>query len=299
MAHFTVIIPTYNRRELTMRAVDSVLAQSFKDFQLILVNDGSTDGTEELANRYRDRLIYLEQKNRGVSAARNLGIRAADSPHIAFLDSDDCWFTTKLQAHADFIKTNPTIRIHQTLEQWHRNGKRVNPRERHLKRQGDIFLPSLEVCLISPSASMINRDIFEEYGLFDDNLPACEDYDLWLRITAFEKVGLIEEEHMIRYGGHADQLSGIFWGMDRFRVYAVVKLLAESGSKLPLPFKKAAVNTAVKKSEILLQGALRRNNHRLAAALEKIIAGLHEEDYRSIDYQSLAGEDLAQEPSHP
>jgi len=299
MAQFTVIIPTYNRCELTLRAVDSVLAQSLTDFQLILVNDGSTDGTEELADRYRNRLIYLEQKNLGVSAARNLGIKAADSPYIAFLDSDDCWFDTKLQAHADFIEANPTIRIHQTLEQWHRNGKRVNPRERHLKREGDIFLPSLELCLISPSASMLHRDLFTEYGLFDENLPACEDYDLWLRITAFEKVGLIEEEHMIRYGGHDDQLSGIFWGMDRFRVYAVVKLLAESGSKLPPHFKKAAVKTAVKKSEILLQGALRRNNHRLAASLEDIIAGLREEDYRNINYQILAGEDLAQEPSRP
>ncbi len=299
MTQFTIIIPTYNRRELTMRAVDSVLAQSLTDFRLILVNDGSTDGTEKLADLYRGRITYLEQKNRGVSASRNRGIKAADSPYIAFLDSDDYWFATKLQAHADFIKANPAIRIHQTLEQWHRKGKRVNPRERHLKREGNIFLPSLDLCLISPSASMLHRDLFTEYGLFDENLPACEDYDLWLRITAFEKVGLIEEEHMIRYGGHDDQLSRIFPAMDRFRVYAVVKLLAERGSKLPPHFKKAAVNTAVKKSEILLQGALRRNNHRLAASLENIIAGLHEEDYKNIHYQSLAGEDLAQEPSRP
>ncbi len=299
MPQFTIIIPTYNRCEVTKRAIDSVLAQSFTDYELILVNDGSSDDTAKLAEIYSGKLIYIEQPNRGVSAARNAGIDSANSPYIAFLDSDDQWLPSKLQAQHDFCKQFPNIRIHQTLETWNRGGKRVNPRQKHIKQSGNIFLPSLELCLISPSAVVIRRELFEEFGLFDEQLKACEDYDLWLRITAFEKVGLIDREHMIRYGGHEDQLSGLFWGMDRFRVYAITKLLAEAENRLPHQYKKAAGETAIRKAEILMAGAAKRYNNTLADYLRNIILRLRDEDYNNTDYQSLAEETFFQEQQHP
>ncbi len=293
MPQFSVIIPTYNRHFSVEKAIQSVLAQTFTDFELILIDDGSTDSTSKLAETYKNCLTFISQPNRGVSAARNQGIIAASSPYLAFLDSDDCWFPTKLEAHHDFLKQNRQILIHQTLERWYRNGKRINPRQKHQKKAGNIFYPSLELCLISPSAVVLHRDLFVKYGLFDERLRACEDYDLWLRITPSEEVGLIEKEHMIRYAGHDDQLSGLYWGMDRFRVYSLIKLLIETGTRLTPAQIEAAKKTALKKAEILKVGALKREKKQFADYLVKIIHHLQNEDYSSIDYQNLAQEDYS------
>jgi len=226
MAAVSVIIPTFNRADRVIRAISSVLEQTFIDFEIIVVDDGSTDKTEKAVARFNDRIKYIAHPaNLGVSAARNTGIKNSRTPFIAFLDSDDHWLPEKLEVQMLFFETNTNALACQTEEIWIRNGRRVNPRKKHLKPSGDIFTPSLKLCLVSPSAVMLRRSVLDEVGLFDESLPACEDYDLWLRIACRHPVYLIDESLIIKEGGHADQLSARYKGMDRFRIESLEKLI--------------------------------------------------------------------------
>lgn len=255
MPSVSVIIPTYNRRDFVREAMASVLAQTFQDFELIVVDDGSTDGTVDVVREF-PRARYLSQENRGVSAARNAGVAVSRGELIAFLDADDLWQPQKLATQVAFFATRPEAHICQTEEVWLRNGVRVNPRNKHRKPSGDIFAASLHLCLVSPSAVMMRRELFDRVGGFDEELPACEDYDLWLRISASEPVHLIAEALVIKRGGHADQLSHRFWGMDRFRVAALRKLLATGG--LTLMQRQQVEAVLAEKCRILAQGAKKR-----------------------------------------
>lgn len=226
MAIISVIIPTFNRADKVVRAISSVLDQTFTDFETIVVDDGSTDGTKDAVARFDGRITYIKHPlNLGVSAARNTGIRKSTGEFIAFLDSDDWWLPEKLQVQMGFFDSHPRAVALQTEEIWIRNGRRVNPKIKHLKPSGDIFEPSIKLCLVSPSAVMIKRCLLEEVGLFDENLPACEDYDLWLRISCRYPVYLVQEQLVIKEGGTGDQLSLQHKGMDRFRIKSLVKLL--------------------------------------------------------------------------
>ncbi|MBN2078918.1 MAG: glycosyltransferase [Spirochaetes bacterium] len=274
MPLFSVIIPVYNRHEAARRAVDSVLAQTFGDYELILVDDGSTDDTSRLEEEYRGRIDFIRISHGGVSAARNGGIGRASAPWIAFLDSDDLWLPGKLERQARFIRERPEFLIHQTGETWIRRGRRVNPRRRHLMREGRIFIESLELCLVSPSAVVMARELFARHGLFDEDLPACEDYDLWLRVTKDEAVGLVPEPMVIRHGGHPDQLSSRYWGMDRFRLYSIIKLLERHGNKLPDNYRTAAIETAKGKARILMKGSKKRSREGFADSLGRLMVSI-------------------------
>jgi glycosyltransferase involved in cell wall biosynthesis len=221
----SVIIPTYNRGWCVAEAVDSVLDQDFRDFELIVVDDGSTDETPQLLEGYGQAIRVLHQDNRGVSAARNAGIVASRAGLIAFLDSDDLWLPGKLRCQVEFFASHPEAFICQTEELWVKNGRRVNPGKRHRKRDGMIFELSLDLCLVSPSAVMVRRELFDRVGRFDESMPACEDYDLWLRVSCRFPVHLIETAFIVKRGGHADQLSRA-WGLDRFRIAAMMNLLS-------------------------------------------------------------------------
>ena len=226
MVFVSVVIPTFNRAKKVTRAISSVLYQTFSDYEVIVVDDGSTDETPEALSRFGRRITYLPHAtNRGVSAARNTGIRASRAPFIAFLDSDDYWLPGKLAAQISFFSDHPRAVLCQTEEIWIRKGRRVNPQKKHLKPEGDIFEPSLKRCLVSPSAVMLKRPLLERVGLFDEALPACEDYDLWLRIACRYPVYLIREHLVVRESGSPDQLSIRHKGMDRFRIHALVGLI--------------------------------------------------------------------------
>jgi glycosyltransferase involved in cell wall biosynthesis len=268
----SVIIPTYNRATMVTRAVESVLAQTFTDYELIVVDDGSTDETEKVLSEYRDHINFLQQPNRGVSAARNYGIRSAVGQLIAFLDSDDLWLPEKLSRQTRFFKHRPEALICQTEEIWIRNGRRVNPKKRHQKLSGDIFVPSLELCLVSPSAVMLRRALFDEIGLFDEALPACEDYDLWLRISSRHPVHLIDIPLIIKQGGHHDQLSRAP-GLDRHRVAALKKLI-DTGSLNEFQVKKA-VDMLQAKCAVYAAGCRKRGKRSEARKFEQLV-----EDYR-------------------
>ncbi|MFW6242358.1 MAG: glycosyltransferase, partial [Thermodesulfobacteriota bacterium] len=236
-------------------AVDSVLDQAYSPFELLVIDDGSADETPALLREYGDRIQVFRQSNQGVGAARNRGIAVARGSLIAFLDSDDRWLPGKLAAQAAFFEEHPEALICQTEEIWVRNGVRVNPRRRHQKRSGMIFEPSLALCLVSPSAVMVRRSLFDEVGRFDETLPACEDYDLWLRVSRRHPVHLIETPLIVKHGGHEDQLSGMA-GLDRYRVQSIRKLL-DAGDLSP-DQERAARRVLAEKCRIYAAGCRKR-----------------------------------------
>lgn len=256
----SVVIPTCNRAPLISRALDSVLAQTRPVLEIIVVDDGSTDGSAELVRSHYPEVKLLRQANHGVSHARNTGIRAAAGDWIAFLDSDDAWLPEKVARQCDALGRQPGLRIVHCNEIWIRRGVRINQKQRHRKYGGHIFTRCLPICAVSPSAALIHRSIFDAVGLFDESLPACEDYDMWLRICSRYPVLYLDEQLIIKYGGHADQLSQRYWGMDRFRIQAIARLL-EAG-QLAHDQRMAAINTLQEKINIYLNGAARRRNTR-------------------------------------
>ncbi|MES9860955.1 MAG: glycosyltransferase [Candidatus Thiodiazotropha sp. LLP2] len=254
----SVIIPSHNRVHTLPRALDSVFSQNLTPLEVIVVDDGSNDGTKALIETNYPQCIYLSQPNSGVSQARNSGIKQARGEWIALLDSDDTWLPEKLQQQMNSLSSSPNLRLSHTDEIWIRNGTRVNQMNKHAKHGGFIFKHCLPLCVISPSAALLHHSLFDEFGLFDPDLPACEDYDLWLRICASEAVDYVDTPLVEKYGGHDDQLSRRHWGMDRFRVYAIQKLL--ESQKLSGSDRLAAIRTLVKKCKILCQGAEKRGN---------------------------------------
>jgi glycosyltransferase involved in cell wall biosynthesis len=222
----SVIIPTYNRRDWVREAVLSVLEQrGAPAYELIVVDDGSEDDTASVLAGLGDRLRILSAPHRGVSAARNAGIRASQGRWVAFLDSDDLWLPDKLRLQMEYLTSSPEARICQTDEVWIRNGMRINRKRHHRLPLGHCFERLLERCLVSPSAVVLERSLLDEVGLFDESMPACEDYDLWLRIGCRHALGLIPRPLVVKRGGHGDQLSSSVPGLDLWRIKAIEKIL--------------------------------------------------------------------------
>ena len=265
MTEVSVIIPTYNREKFISECVQSVLAQTLPAREIIIVDDGSTDATYNILrdlgfnslSTKKTVLRYFFQQNRGVSSARNLGIKEARSEYIALLDSDDLWLKSKLDRQVSaFQSDTQSSRLCHTDEIWIRNGVRVNQHKKHKKHGGNVFQSCLKLCCISPSSAMMHRSVFADFGFFDEDLPACEDYDFWLRYSAKEDVNFIDEPLIIKKGGHSDQLSGAHWGMDRFRIYSIEKILKEPD--LTLVNKTEAIHEVILKLEILINGSQKR-----------------------------------------
>lgn len=263
----SVVIPTYNRAGMVTAAVDAALSQAYAPLEIIVVDDGSTDDTREVLAAYQDRIALLAQSNRGVSAARNRGVRHAAGEFVAFLDSDDLWRPGKIAAQVGFFAATPEALLCQTEEIWIRNGRRVNPGKRHKKLAGMIFEPSLDLCLVSPSAVMMKRDFLIDMGGFDETLPACEDYDLWLRISSRYPVHLIPEPYVVKRGGHADQLSRKP-GLDKYRIQSITNLL-EAGI-LTEKQRIAALTVRARKCMIYANGCIKRNRPEEARIYERM-----------------------------
>jgi len=258
MTEISVIIPAFNRAHTLARALDSVLAQNHPVIEIIVVDDGSSDDTLELLEHGYPQVTVILQDNKGVSAARNAGIKAASGDWIALLDSDDEWLPGKLEAQVRTLQAQADIRLCHSDEIWMRNGRRVNPMRKHQKIGGWIYQQCLPLCVISPSSTLIHQSVFNECGLFDESLPACEDYDMWLRICSQIPVAYVDEKLIKKYGGHDDQLSQRYWGMDRFRVQALQKIL-EAG-KLTDEYRLATTEMLLYKTRILINGAKKRGN---------------------------------------
>ncbi|MDH3388753.1 MAG: glycosyltransferase [Gammaproteobacteria bacterium] len=256
-----VVIPSHNRSATLTRALQSVYDQSSPVDEVILVDDGSTDASSDLVARRFPEVKILHQANLGVSAARNRGIAAAGCEWIALLDSDDSWLPHKIRAVRDAWRKAPEFVLFHSDEIWMRNGIRVNPMRKHRKDGGWIFEKCLQLCAISPSATVMQKTTLCELGMFDDTLPACEDYDLWLRLCHRHPVYYIDQALIVKHGGHADQLSRRYPAMDQYRLRALHRLLL-SGD-LPVDYFRAAESVFLRKLEILINGAEKHRNQAL------------------------------------
>lgn len=269
----SVIIPTFNRANVLARALDSVLLQTLDQgafsIEIIVLDDGSTDETATLIAQQYPSVRYYYQDNQGVSSARNLGLMHAKGEWIALLDSDDEWLPNKLNRQFQLL-AHSGLKVCHTEEIWIRNDVRVNQMNKHKKTGGWIFKKCLPLCAMSPSSIIIHKSVFKDVGDFDEGLPACEDYDLWLRIANEYEVAYVEEPCINKYGGHEDQLSRLHWGMDRFRVIALQNFLESSDAK---PENAELARTMLlKKLLILHKGALKHANHELMAQCEAALA---------------------------
>ena len=223
--NISVVIPCFNRKNTLPRSIDSVINQTYKPSEIILVDDGSTDGTRDFILKSYPNIKYFFQTKKGVSSARNKGIRESSSKWIAFLDSDDEWLPQKLEKQKTQLEKHPGIFISHTNEIWIRNGVRVNQMKKHQKYGGYIFDKCLDICRMSPSSVLIHNRVLEDVGVFDEKLQVCEDYDLWLRITSKYSVLFEKELLIIKYGGHKDQLSKVKEGIEQFRIQSLEKIL--------------------------------------------------------------------------
>ncbi|MBN2372768.1 glycosyltransferase [bacterium] len=255
------IITTYNRALYLKEAIDSVLSQRFDLFELIVIDDGSTDQTESVIKQYKNRLRYVFQPHRGASAARNLGLEISVGKYIAYLDSDDLWDRRKLSIQSRFLDQNPDYCLCYTNEIWLRNGIRVNQGKRHRKYSGYIFIRCLPLCIISPSSAMVRRKILEDLGGFDENLPAAEDYDLWLRITSSHPVYLIPIPLITKRGGHPDQLSKTIAGIDKYRIKALLNILSSGQTTKPYQAYANDIMNRVSLNDKLAHFGLTKNLH--------------------------------------
>ena len=253
----SVIVPTFDRAGSLPRALDSIAAQTTPPGETLVVDDGSGDDTVEIVKeRYPGARLLRQPRTLGVSAARNLGIRYAKGRWLAFLDSDDEWRPRKLELQLRALAASQEHRFCHTDEIWMRRGRRVNPRRRHQKPDGWVFEHCLPLCAISPSSVLLHREILDRVGLFDESLPVCEDYDLWLRVCSRYPVLLVAEPLVVKHGGHDDQLSRSRWGMDRYRIAALEKIL--DAGVLSTQQHEAARRVAVEKTEIYLAGVRKR-----------------------------------------
>ena len=252
----SVIIPTYNRKKTLARAIQSVINQSLSPFEILIVDDGSNDGTEEWVKDNFQNIKYIYQNNHGVSSARNIGIENACGDWVAFLDSDDEWLPNKLYEQVKAIDSNPEIKFFHTNEIWIRNGIRVNQMKKHKKYGGYIFEKCLDICRISPSSALIQKEVFDNIGIFDESLRVCEDYDFWLRITSKYPVVFLDVPLIYKYGGHADQLSKVNDGIESYRIQSLEKII-KSGF-LSDEQKVKAVNALVNKMKIYSKGLEKR-----------------------------------------
>lgn len=269
MVPVSAIITTFNRAELCLKAVRSVYEQTCVPAQVILVDDGSGEDLEEVRELLRvNGGVYLRQDNRGVSAARNLGVEHATEEWVAFLDSDDQWLPTKLERQFALHLEDPEMSISQTAEIWVNQGVRVNQRKHHAPARGMCFERCLNICCISASAVMIRRRILIEAGGFDVSLPVCEDYDLWIRLTRKLAVGLVEEALVLKTRNGNGQLSQSVEAIDHYRVLALLKLI-EGGLS---PDQHTLAESALrKKLTILLAGARKRGRHEQVKQYEQVL----------------------------
>lgn len=282
----SVVIPTHERREQVCRAVRSVVNGLHVPDEIIVVDDGSTDDTAAALEELDGPIEVIGLlNNRGPAHARNVGIAAIRNRWVALLDSDDWWLPNHLQKLVDYAERHPEYALHQTRERWYRGGRRVNPKRHHIPRAGDLFEPSLRLCLVSSSAVLLRKEAFDAVGGYDERLPVCEDYDLWLRLARISEFGFVDEETIEKEGGREDQLSRRHWGMDRFRVFSLAKNL--TAALLPGQYESVR-SVCLEKLAILRSGAERRQNLKSVDSYDRWVAAVQ-------DARKSAG-DLNDEP---
>ncbi len=269
----SVIIPVYNRFELAKEAVSSVLGQTFRDIEVIIVDDGSIDMTSLLPTYYNDdlRVKYIKIKHSGMPGfVRNRGVDIAQGKYIAFLDSDDLWVSRKIEKQIKYLEKNPSCRIVHTRETWIRNGKTVSQSGFKHKRSGNIFSDALEKCIIGPSTVLMEKSLYSELGGFDEDLEIAEDYELWLRLCNSNSVGYIDEPMITKRAGHGDQLSEKYGQIEIFRIRGLQNLVEQK--YFSLANQKPAEQELARKCRIYAAGCRKRRKIEEAEIHESIAA---------------------------
>ena len=271
----SVIIPTFNRSNFLRKAIESVLSQTYREFELIVVDDGSTDNTYEVVLGFKSEIVYIKQENRGAAAARNTGIKRAKNKFLAFLDSDDCWDKEKLATQIDEMQKNPSYLVSHTQETWYRNGVLLKQKRKHKKYSGYIFDKCLPLCAVGMSTVMIKKELFERVGEFDENFPCCEDYDFWLRVSVRHPFLFIDKPLTSKDGGKLDQLSFIYrTGMDKFRIQAIVKVL-EAGNILSDKQRRLAMEELKRKCQIYGNGCVKHGREKEGKYYLQLLEKIH------------------------
>ena len=264
--NITAIIPTYNRHEKTVRAIESILNQTKPVDEILVIDDGSDETFMFECNSLKTSLRVLRHdSNKGVSAARNTGIRSSRNDWLAFLDSDDEWCPLKIEKQIQDQNSNPKILFFYTEENWLRNGKIVNKKKHQKKHSGRIFEECLKQCFIGASTLLLHKSVFDEVGLFDTKLTVCEDYDFWIRASHKFEIHFNDKPLINKYGGHEDQLSTKYIAMDYYRLLSLIKILKTLD--LSLKEREIVQEHIDTKFEILKSGAKKHMNVKL---LEKL-----------------------------
>ena len=262
----SVIIPTYNRRDLVGEAIKSVRMQTYPNYEIIVVDDGSDDGSDGLSGE-KD-LVYLRLAHSGMAGrVRNAGVDAARGKLVAFLDSDDLWRPQKLELQ---VPSCGRFRITHTRELWLRNGVEVSQKGQRHRREGMIFEDSLRKCIIGPSTVMMERSLFTETGGFREDIEIGEDYEYWLRITPANKVGYVDEPLTVKRAGHGDQLTEKYGHIEIFRIEALLNLL--QGGGIPGRLQPSAATELARKCRIYAAGARKRGKIDEAERYEAVAA---------------------------
>ena len=272
MTIVSVVIPTFNREVLIQRALHSVIKQQNVRTEIIVVDDGSTDNTEQVIREKFKSVKYLKKNNAGVSSARNIGIKNANGNFIALLDSDDEWERSKLEIQLKYLRENHTVNFVHCNEKWIKSGFEIRQKKYHDRRPINLFERSLRRCLISPSSVLLRKELLETVGVFDETLPACEDYDLWLRILVREEIGYIEDQLITKYGGHTDQLSIQTRYLDLYRLQSLVKLI--KSPRLSNTQKMQIEKEIEYKSKIILAGAKKHENYFVINQYNQILSNV-------------------------
>lgn len=268
----SVIIPVYNRFEMAKEAVASVIGQTYRDLELIIVDDGSIDMTPLLPTYFADdlRVKYIKLKHSGMPGlVRNKGVDVARGKYIAFLDSDDLWVSGKLESQMKYLAKNPSCKIVHSRETWIRNGKTVSQAGFNHRRFGDIFEDALEKCIVGPSTVLIEKKLYEELGGFRDDLEIAEDYELWLRLCNSNSIGYIDEPLITKRAGHGDQLSEKYGQIEIFRIRGLQNLVEQR--YFSPENQKLAEQELAKKCRIYAAGC-RKRNKTIEAAIHESIA---------------------------
>ena len=191
----SAIIPTYNCAHLLPQAIESAIHQSHRLQEIIVVDDGSTDNTEECVRPFLSQIRYVKQENRGLAGARNRGIRESTAEFVAFLDADDVWLFEKTEKQLSAFRSSPDAALTFTDARVLSPSGKTMPTFMNGKdaREGYVFDVLLRSSFILPSTAMIRRSCLEDVGLFDEGLLCVEDLDLWLRISRKYPVKMVAE----------------------------------------------------------------------------------------------------------
>lgn len=205
----SVILPTYNCAHFLPGSLESVLSQTYDFYEIIVIDDGSTDNTKEVLNQLMQKIRYIHlEQNRGLPAARNIGIQSAQGKYIAFLDADDLWLPEKLQTDMEYFDKHPDVSMvysrHTNIDE---NGVVLDGEIKRRLPSGNIFIQLFsEQNFIISSSVVVRKDVFETTGLFDEQLFNCQDWDMWLRIAFYFKVAGINKP-LVKYRHNPRSLS--------------------------------------------------------------------------------------------